>query len=218
MPASIAASAAPSLCGTRSSASITGSEKSARSMAASSASMPSPVCAETITSTWSAMTRLVARCQAFALMRVEQVDLVQHFNARLAERLQFAEHLFHLRLLLLAVGRGGVAHVQQHLGLLHFFKRGAKAGDQRVRQVADESDRVRQQNVAAAGQLDRAQLGIERGKHARRLQHLRAGEPIEQRALARVGVAHQRDRGHGNGLRGAGAAAGARGAPLRDRA
>ena len=39
-------------------------------------------------------------------------------------------------------------------------------------------------------------LGIERGEHARRLQHLRAGEPVEQRALAGVGVAHQRHRRH----------------------
>ena len=114
----------------------------------------------------------------------------------LPRRFQLAQNLLHLRLLLLAVGRGRVAHVQQHLGLRHLFQRGAEAGDQRVRQVADEAHRVRQQNLAAAGQLDGAQLGVERGEHPRRLQDLRAGQPVEERALAGVGVAHQRHRGH----------------------
>src|SRR5215831_17615827 len=49
IPASIAASAAPSLCGISSSASIIGSEWSTLSIAASSASNPSPVCAESAT-------------------------------------------------------------------------------------------------------------------------------------------------------------------------
>ena len=43
-------------------------------------------------------------CEALALVRVQQVDLVQHFDARLAERIQFAQHLFHLRLLFFAIG------------------------------------------------------------------------------------------------------------------
>ena len=50
--------------------------------------------------------------------------------------------------------------------------------------------------LASAGQFNGAQLGIERGEHARRLQNVRAGEAIEQRALAGVGVADQRNGGH----------------------
>ena len=44
------------------------------------------------------------------------------------------------------------------------------------------------------------QLGIEGGKHARGLQHVAAGDAVEERALAGVGVADQGDRGHGHGL------------------
>ena len=90
--------------------------------------------------------------------------------------------------------------MNQHLGLRHLFERGAEAGDERVRQVADEAHRVGQENAAAAGQLNRAQLGIERGEHARRLKHLRPSDGVEERALAGVGVADQSDRGHRNGL------------------
>ena len=50
------------------------------------------------------VTRLLACGEPFALMRVEQIDLVQHFNARLAQRLELAEHFLHLRLLFFAVG------------------------------------------------------------------------------------------------------------------
>ena len=85
----------------------------------------------------------------------------------LREAFELAEDLLDLSLLLLAIGGGGVAHVEQHLGLRDLFERGAEAGDKRVGQVADEADRVGQQDAAAAGQLDGAQLGIERGEHAR---------------------------------------------------
>ena len=116
----------------------------------------------------------------------------------LARDFELAENFFDLGLLFFAIGGCGVADVEQHLGLRDFFKRGAKAGDQRVGQVADEADRVRQQNATAAGQLDGAQFGIERGEHARRGKHLRAGDAVEERAFARVGVADECDGRHGN--------------------
>ena len=90
--------------------------------------------------------------------------------------------------------------MQQHLGLRHLFERRAEAGHQRVRQIADEANRVGQQNLAAAGQLNCAQFRIERGEHAWRLQNLSAGQLVEERTLACVGVADQRHRGHRNRL------------------
>ena len=133
-----------------------------------------------------------------ALVCGEQIDFVEDLDARLGERVELAENFFDLRLLLFAVGGGGVADMKQQLGLRDLFERGAEAGDERVRQVADEADRVGQENAAAAGQLDGAQFGIERGEHARRRENMRAGERIEERALAGVGVADEGDRGHGN--------------------
>jgi len=85
--------------------------------------------------------------------------------------------------------------VEEHLGLGDFFKRGAKAGDESVRQIADEADGVRQQHAAAAGQFDGAKFGIERGEHARGREHLRAGDGVEERAFAGVGIADERDGG-----------------------
>ena len=130
----------------------------------------------------------------------EQVDFVEDFDARLGERIKLAENLFDLNLLLFAVGGGGVADVEKYLGLGNFFKRGAKAGDERVRQVANEADRIREENAATAGQLDGTQLGIERGEHARRGKHLRTSNGVEERAFAGVGVSDKGYGGHGNGF------------------
>ena len=138
--------------------------------------------------------------QRRALVLRQQINLVQNFDAGLGERFELAENFFDLRFLLFAIGGGSVANVEEHLGLRNLFERGAKAGDQRVRQIADEADRVRQQNAAAAGQLNGPQFRIERGEHARRRKHLRAGDRVEQRAFAGVGVADECDGGHGNRL------------------
>ena len=55
--------------------------------------------------------------------------------------------------------------MEENFGLAHFLERRAKRSDQRVRKIANEPHRVGQQNLSAAGQLDRAQLRIERGEH-----------------------------------------------------
>jgi len=91
--------------------------------------------------------------------------------------------------------------VEQHLGLRHFFERGAEAGDQGVGQVADEADGVREEDLAAAGQLEGAEFGIESGKHARGCEDPGAGERVEERALAGVGVSDQGDGGDGTASR-----------------
>jgi len=145
-------------------------------------------------------TGVCAREQGRALIFWEQVDFVEHFDARLGETFKLAENFFDLRLLFFAVGGRGVADVEQHLGLRHFFERGAEAGDQGVGQVADEADGVREEDLAAAGQLEGAEFGIESGKHARGCEDPGAGERVEERALAGVGVSDQGDGGDGNGL------------------
>ncbi len=112
----------------------------------------------------------------------------------LAEGVELAQYFLDLGLLLLAVGGGGVADVEQHLGLLDFFERGSEAGHESVGQIADKSDGIGEQHPAPAGQFDGAQFGVERRKHPRRLQDVSPGQTVEQRAFAGVGVAHQ---GHG---------------------
>ena len=60
-------------------------------------------------------------------------------------------------------------------------------------QVADEADRVGEQQPDVVGELPGLGVGIERREQPLRNQHARAGELVEKRGLARVGVADERN-------------------------
>jgi hypothetical protein len=70
-------------------------------------------------------------------------------------------------------------------------------GDQRVRQAIDESDRVRDEKLAAIRQRDAADEGIQRHEERVRRGRVTAGQGVEQRRLAGVRVADERDGRHG---------------------
>ena len=93
-----------------------------------------------------------------------------------------------------------VDHVQQQVGGFELFERGAKRRDQVGRQLGDEADGVGQQRFLAARQHDPPRERIERGKQLVLGQRASLSQPIEQRALARVGVADQRDDRHAGPL------------------
>ena len=93
----------------------------------------------------------------------------------------------------LGLGRRGVEHVREQLRAARLLERGRERVHQLVGQLADEADRVRQQ-VRPAAQLQRARGRVQRVEQAVAHAHLRAGERVQQRRLARVGVADQRDR------------------------
>ena len=77
------------------------------------------------------------------------------------------------------------------------FERGAKRRDQRVRQPLDEADRVRHEQLAAIGQPHLPHERIERDEQRVRRHRVVAGQRVEQRRLAGVGVADERHGRHG---------------------
>ncbi len=107
----------------------------------------------------------------------------------------FAQHRHHLAGVIFDVLAGGVHYVHEQGGIAHFFQRGAKRLHQRGGQMADEAHRIAHNHLPARGQLQLAHRGIERGKEARVGHDARAGEPVEERRFAGVGVAHHRERG-----------------------
>jgi hypothetical protein len=58
--------------------------------------------------------------------------------------------------------RAAVDQHQQQVGVQRLFQGGMETGDQLVRQLAQESDRVGQQHGAAAGQPPRSRAGVQR--------------------------------------------------------
>ncbi len=75
-----------------------------------------------------------------------------------------------------------------------FLERGAERRDQVVRQVADEAHGIRHHHIARPFDPDAAGGRIERGEQLVRRVGVGAGQGIEQRRLAGVGVPHQRHR------------------------
>ena len=87
--------------------------------------------------------------------------------------------------------------MQQQVGRRDLLERRAKGGDQRVRQPLDEADRVGHEQLAPIRQPHLADERIERDEQRVRRDRVAAGQRVEQRRLAGVGVADERDRRDG---------------------
>ena len=137
--------------------------------------------------------RRLAQRLAFALR--QRVDLVPDLDDPRLVRLADAElrqDVAHVLGLDRALGMGDVAHVQDQVGVDHLLQRGAERRHQLGRQIGDESHRVRQHHPPPRRDLDRPHRRVERGEQHVPGQDPCPGQPVEQRRLARVGVAHQR--------------------------
>ena len=88
--------------------------------------------------------------------------------------------------------RTDVHHVQQQIRLDHLLQRGLERIDQIMRQLANETHRVRKQHVLIGRQAQSARGRVQRGEQLVLRQGRRPGDGIEQRRLAGVGVANQR--------------------------
>ena len=165
------------------------------SIAASSASIPSPVSAETRKHGRSGGRRAAIFRRFSRSSAIEAIDLVPDFeNAlpRIGIDAELAQHGIDVALLRIGVLMRDIADVENDIGFQHFLQRRAKRRHQLRRQVGDEADRVRQHRLAAMRQTERAQRRIERRKQHVGGLHVGAGQAVEQRRLSGIGVADQR--------------------------
>ncbi len=95
-----------------------------------------------------------------------------------------------------------VDNVDEQVGFEHHLERRLERLDQAVGQLGDEPDRVGEQHRLAAGQRELAGGGVERGEEAVLDEHARVGEAVQQRRLAGVGVADERDGGQATAVLG----------------
>ncbi len=134
-----------------------------------------------------------------ALRGLERIELVEDQQLRHLTGADLVQHALHLFDLLGVVRVGRVDHVQQQVGIGGFLQRGLERIDQAVRQVADEPDRVGQRHRAAAGaallvvEVEPAGGGVQRGEQLVGRIGARLDQRVEERGLAGVGVADQRD-------------------------
>ena len=85
--------------------------------------------------------------------------------------------------------------MDQKICLKGFFQRCLEAIDQVGRQIGNETDGVNQRRLAERGKLKLADSRIEGRERHVLGKDIRAGQAVEQRGLAGVGIAYQRDNG-----------------------
>ena len=155
---------------------------------AQESSMPSPVTALMATDPgWSSTSRLASSGARSALLNTS--------SSGTARGVDLGEHVAHGVDLTLRVGGAGVDDVDQVVGAAGDLERALERLDEAVRQAADEADGVGEQHRLAAGQREAAGRRVERGEQAVLGQHAGVGQRVEQRRLAGVGVADDRDGG-----------------------
>ena len=113
----------------------------------------------------------------------------------LAPAPELVEDRLHGHLLGHEVGVGGIDDLEQQIGAHHLLERGAEGVDEVVGQLVDEADRIGHDDGAARGQRHLAAGRVERGEEHVGGVDVRIGQGIEERALAGVRVADERDRG-----------------------
>lgn len=88
---------------------------------------------------------------------------------------------------------GNVDDMQQHIGVLQFLERRLERVEQLRRQIADESDRIADEEHLAPFKLETPRRWVEGRKKLVGGVNVVVGEAVEQRALAGVGIADERD-------------------------
>ena len=147
--------------------------------------MPSPVRAEMDDRAGMAVGETAGLGADVALVEGQQLghragpDLVEHRSHRLD--------------LAFGIGADAVDDVDQQVRLGDHLQGGAERLDQLVRQLAHESDRVRQQHRLPARQGQPPGARVEGGEQPVLHQDAGVGQLVEQRGLAGVGVADERD-------------------------
>ena len=133
------------------------------------------------------------------------IDFVEHVQARAIFHSEVGENLYNLHILLGVMRVGNVGDVEDERSLLHFLESGAEGGDQIRREIAEKSDRVRNQDAATGRQTNRADCRIERGEHFRRREHFSVRERVEESGFSGVRVADESNHAERHSLAGAAA-------------
>ena len=133
------------------------------------------------------MLRETGRC-------VAAVGLVEHQKPVYPARTDLYEHLVDRRDRTERVRSGTIDDMDQQVGVADHVERGLERRHQLMGQLLDEADRVGRIHRFSSRQRQAAGRGVESREQAVLDQHVGAGDPVQQRRLAGVGVADERHR------------------------
>jgi len=121
--------------------------------------------------------------------RIGGIGLVENGERRLVVGAELAQDFERGGVMLGDVGVGDVEQMNEEIGHDDLLKRGLEGLDEIVGQAADEADRVGHEQLLVVAEQELAGGGIERGEKLVLDEDGRAGEAVEERGLAGVGVA-----------------------------
>jgi hypothetical protein len=124
--------------------------------------------------------------------RFEPVDFVENHQSGLSGSADFFQHTIHCQDLVRCVGMTDVNHVQEEFSLDNLFERCLEGFHQAMRQFADETHGVGQENILIGGQMKPAGGWIESGEQFVFRQGCCTRQRIEQGGFASVGIANDR--------------------------
>lgn len=118
----------------------------------------------------------------------QTINLVEHHQHGLVTRADFLQDFIHRGDLFIDLLVAGIDDVQEQIGFDYFFECRLERFDETVRQFANETYRVREQDVLIGRQVQAAGGGVERGEENVLGHDTGAGELVKQGGLAGVGV------------------------------
>ena len=122
-----------------------------------------------------------------------QIDLVEDFNSGNQCGPDLLEHLFHGVLPRDALWIGSIHDMDEQVSVGSLLEGGLKGHDERVGQLPNEPNRIREHHESFRLEKDAATCGVEGGKELVDCQHTGMGQRIKDCGFACVCIAHQRD-------------------------
>ena len=131
---------------------------------------------------------LLKKASEHVATAVELIDFVEDHQGRFAFGPDFSEDGIDGFYLFLRLRMADIDHVDEQIGLDDFLECGFESFDEAVGQFANEADRVGEQHILVGRKAQSAGGRIEGGEEFIFCEDVGAGEGVEQRGFAGVGV------------------------------
>ena len=125
----------------------------------------------------------------------EAVYFVENNHSLFPVGAEFGNGFIHGGHLFVVLRVAEVHNVNEQIGKLDLLKRRLEGFDDCVRQLADETDSICEQNLLSIGQHKLASRRIERAEEPILGGHSRASKAVEKRGFSSIGIAHERRNG-----------------------
>src|SRR5437762_989493 len=110
----------------------------------------------------------------------QEIDFVESNQRLFAESVEFFDDTVDRCHLLIHSRMAQIYHVNEQIGFAHFLERGFEGFDQRVRQFAQKSHRVSEQNTLFVRQSETARGRIKGGKKFIDCENVSSGQQVQQ--------------------------------------